>query len=78
MRTTLKMPKVGDAVDEVVIVDVLVKVGDTVAEGQALFVAETDKTQVEVPSPFAGVVAEIKIASGDEVKTGAPTLTLDA
>ncbi len=77
MRTTLKMPKVGDAVDEVVIMDILVKVGDAVAEGQALFVAETDKTQVEVPSPFAGTIAEIKIATGDEVKTGAPTLTLE-
>ena len=77
MRTTLKMPKVGDAVDEVVIMDILVKTGDTIAEGQALFVAETDKTQVEVPSPFAGTVVEIKIATGDDVKTGAPTMTLE-
>jgi pyruvate/2-oxoglutarate dehydrogenase complex dihydrolipoamide acyltransferase (E2) component len=77
VRTTLKMPKVGDAVDEVVIMDILVKVGDPVAEGQALFVAETDKTQVEVPSPFTGKIAEIKIATGDEVKTGAPTMTLE-
>ena len=78
MRTTLKMPKVGDAVDEVVIMEMLVKVGDAVAEGQALFVAETDKTQVEVPSPFAGKVVEIKIATGDEIRTGAPTITLEA
>jgi pyruvate dehydrogenase E2 component (dihydrolipoamide acetyltransferase) len=77
VRTTLKMPKVGDAVDEVVIMDILVKAGDAIAEGQALFVAETDKTQVEVPSPFAGIVVEIKIATGDEVKTGAPTMTLE-
>ena len=77
MRTTLKMPKVGDAVDEVVIMELLVKVDDSVAEGQPLFVAETDKTQVEVPSPFAGKVVEIKIATGDEVKTGAQTITLE-
>ena len=77
MRTTLKMPKVGDAVDEVVIMEILVKTGDPIAEGQALFVAETDKTQVEVPSPFAGTVVEIRIATGDEVKTGAPTMTLE-
>jgi pyruvate dehydrogenase E2 component (dihydrolipoamide acetyltransferase) len=77
VRTTLKMPKVGDAVDEVVIMDVLVKAGDAVTEGQSLFVAETDKTQVEVPSPFTGTVVEIKIAAGDEVKTGAPTMTIE-
>ena len=77
MRTTLKMPKVGDAVDEVVVVELLVKVGDVVSEGQALFVAETDKTQVEVPSPFTGSVAEIQIAVGDEVGTGAQTITIE-
>jgi pyruvate/2-oxoglutarate dehydrogenase complex dihydrolipoamide acyltransferase (E2) component len=77
VRTTLKMPKVGDAVDEVVIMDILVKAGDAVAEGQLLFVVETDKTLVEVPSPFAGTVVEIRIATGDEVKTGAPTLTIE-
>lgn len=77
MRTTLKMPKVGDAVDEVVVMDILVKAGDAVGEGQLLFVVETDKTQVEVPSPFAGTVVEIKIATGDEVKTGAQTMTLE-
>ncbi len=77
MRTTLKMPKVGDAVDEVVIMEILVKPGDAVAEGQALFVAETDKTQVEVPSPFAGTIVEIRIATGDEVKTGASTVVIE-
>ena len=77
MRSTLKMPKVGDAVDEVVITDILVKAGDAVAEGQLLFVVETDKTQVEVPSPFTGTVVEIKIATGDEVRTGAPTLIIE-
>jgi pyruvate/2-oxoglutarate dehydrogenase complex dihydrolipoamide acyltransferase (E2) component len=71
------MPKVGDAVDEVVITDILVKAGDAVAEGQLLFVVETDKTQVEVPSPFTGTVVEIKIATGDEVRTGAPTLIIE-
>ena len=53
MRTTLKMPKVGDAADKVVIVEILAKVGDQVSEGQTLFVVETDKSQVEVPAPFA-------------------------
>ena len=77
MRTTLKLPKLGDAVDKVVIVELLVKVGDSIGEGQALFVAETDKTQVEVPSPFAGTVVEIKIAVGEEIATGSPTLAIE-
>jgi pyruvate dehydrogenase E2 component (dihydrolipoamide acetyltransferase) len=77
MRTTLKMPKVGDAVDEVVIAEISVAVGTTVAEGQILFVVETDKAQIEVPAPFAGTVREVLINAGDDVKTGAPTLVLE-
>ncbi len=78
MRSTLKMPKLGDAVDAVVITEIKVALGDRVESGQPLFVAETDKTQVEVPSPFAGTVVEIKVAVGDEVATGAPTFALES
>lgn len=77
MRSTLKMPKVGDAVDEVVIAEVVVAAGASVTEGQVLYVVETDKTQVEVPAPFAGTVRDILIKAGDEVKTGAPTIVLE-
>ena len=77
MRSTLKMPKVGDAVDEVEIAEISVEIGASVAEGQTLFVVETDKTQVEVPAPFAGVVRDVLIKKGDDVKTGAPTLVLE-
>jgi pyruvate/2-oxoglutarate dehydrogenase complex dihydrolipoamide acyltransferase (E2) component len=77
MRSTLKMPKVGDAVDEVVISEIQASIGAKVTEGQTLFTVETDKTQVEVPAPFAGTVVEILIAVGDDVRTGAPTLVLE-
>ena len=77
MRSTLKMPKVGDAVDEVVIAEISVEIGASVVEGQTLFVVETDKTQVEIPAPFAGVVRDVLISKGDDVKTGAPTLVLE-
>jgi pyruvate dehydrogenase E2 component (dihydrolipoamide acetyltransferase) len=77
MRSTLKMPKVGDAVDEVVIAEIVVAAGAAVTEGQVLYVVETDKTQVEVPAPFGGTVREILIKVGDEVKTGAPTIVLE-
>jgi pyruvate dehydrogenase E2 component (dihydrolipoamide acetyltransferase) len=78
MRSTLKMPKLGDSANEVVIVELLVAVGDTVTEGQNLFVAETDKSQMEVPAPFGGTVKEIMIKVGDEVSTGAPTMVFEA
>jgi pyruvate/2-oxoglutarate dehydrogenase complex dihydrolipoamide acyltransferase (E2) component len=77
MRSTLKMPKVGDAVDEVVIAEIVVTEGTEVTEGQVLYTVETDKTQVEVPAPFAGKVKEILIKQGEEVKTGAPTIVLE-
>ena len=77
MRSTLKMPKVGDAANEVVVMEILVKPGDSVAEGQNLFVVETDKAQIEVPAPFGGTVAEILVKVNDEVPTGAPTLVLE-
>jgi pyruvate/2-oxoglutarate dehydrogenase complex dihydrolipoamide acyltransferase (E2) component len=77
MLSTLKMPKVGDAVDEVVIREIKVERGATVSKGDTLFVVETDKAQVEVPAPAAGIISNILIAVGDDVKTGAPTIVLD-
>ena len=78
MRTTLKMPKVGDAVDEVVVTAVAVTVGSVVTEGQTLFTVETDKTGVDVPAPFGGTVREVLIAKGDDIGTGMPTIVIDA
>lgn len=77
MLTTLKMPKVGDAVDEVVVKEITVERGATVSKGDTLFVVETDKAQVEVPAPAGGVISNILIAVGDDVKTGAPIMVLD-
>ena len=77
MRTTLKMPKVGDAANEVVVLEILVKPGDRIEEGQTLFLVETDKAQIEVPSPAAGTVAELLVKIDDEVATGTPTLVLN-
>jgi pyruvate/2-oxoglutarate dehydrogenase complex dihydrolipoamide acyltransferase (E2) component len=77
MRSTLKMPKVGDAVDTVVVAGIGVAVGDPVSEGQTILVVETDKTQVEIPSPFAGRVRDILVAPGDDVRTGAPILVIE-
>jgi pyruvate/2-oxoglutarate dehydrogenase complex dihydrolipoamide acyltransferase (E2) component len=78
MRYTLKMPKVGDAVDKVVVVDVLAKVGARIAVGQPLFLVETDKANLEIPSPFAGTVVDILVSVGEEVATGTPTMAIEA
>ncbi|MEQ5225047.1 pyruvate dehydrogenase complex dihydrolipoyllysine-residue acetyltransferase [Proteus cibi] len=62
------VPDIGG--DEVEVTEVMVKVGDSVAEEQSLITVEGDKASMEVPAPFAGVVKEIKIAIGDKVSTG--------
>jgi pyruvate dehydrogenase E2 component (dihydrolipoamide acetyltransferase) len=77
MRYALKMPKVGDAVDAVVIISVLAKVGDPVVVGQTVLLVETDKAQVEISSQFSGVVREVLVSTGDEVSTGSPTFVIE-
>ena len=77
MRVTLKMPKVGDAADKVLVRELMVKPGDPIAEGNLLMLVETDKANVEVPSPLAGTVVEVMVVVGDEVATGAPTFTIE-
>jgi pyruvate/2-oxoglutarate dehydrogenase complex dihydrolipoamide acyltransferase (E2) component len=74
----LKMPKLGDAVDTVVVLEVLVAPGDRVSEGQSLLVVETDKAKLEVPAPFAGRVIEVAVAVGDEISVGVPTVAIES
>ncbi|EIL89672.1 dihydrolipoamide acetyltransferase [Rhodanobacter fulvus Jip2] len=52
------------------VIEVLVKVGDTVTKDQSLITLESDKATMEVPSPFAGVVKELKVKVGDELSEG--------
>jgi len=66
----IKVPDIGDF-DAVPVVAILVSVGDTVAEEDPLIELESDKATMEVPSPAAGVVKEIKVAEGDTVGEGA-------
>ena len=77
MQVTLKMPKVGDAADKVLVLEVMVKRGDRVGQGNLLMLIETDKATVEVPSPLAGTVVKVMVAVGDEVVTGAPTFAIE-
>ncbi|WP_038241846.1 biotin/lipoyl-containing protein, partial [Xenorhabdus szentirmaii] len=68
MSIEINVPDIG--ADEVEVTEIMVKVGDTVEAEQSLITVEGDKASMEVPSPQAGVVKEIKIAVGDKVETG--------
>jgi len=75
--TTVPVPDIGDF-KEVEVIEVLVKPGDSVAKEQSLITLESDKATMEIPSPSAGVVRELKIKVGDKVSQGAPILVLSA
>ncbi|AZI49937.1 pyruvate dehydrogenase complex dihydrolipoyllysine-residue acetyltransferase [Pantoea agglomerans] len=76
MAIEIKVPDIGS--DEVEVTEILVKVGDKVEAEQSLITVEGDKASMEVPSPQAGVVKEIKISTGDKVETGSLIMVFDA
>src|SRR5688572_20324543 len=65
----VKVPDIGDF-DEVAVIEVLVKVGDTVKPEQSLITVESDKASMEIPSSAAGVLKELKVKVGDKVNIG--------
>ncbi|WP_455864096.1 pyruvate dehydrogenase complex dihydrolipoyllysine-residue acetyltransferase [Pantoea agglomerans] len=69
------VPDIGD--DEVEVTEIMVKVGDKVAAEQSLITVEGDKASMEVPAPFAGTVKEMKISTGDKVKTGSMIMVFE-
>lgn len=73
----VKVPDIGDF-KEVEIIEVMVKVGDSVKVDQSLITVESDKASMEIPSSHAGVVKEIKVAVGGKVAEGSLILVLDA
>jgi dihydrolipoamide dehydrogenase len=75
--TEVKVPDIGDYKD-VPVITVFVKPGDVVKAEDALIELESDKATMEVPSPSAGTVAEVKVKVGDRVAEGSVILTLEA
>ena len=73
----VKVPDIGDFKD-VAVIELMVKVGDTIAVDQSLVTVESDKASMEIPSSHAGVVKELKIKLGDKVSEGSLLLVLDA
>jgi pyruvate dehydrogenase E2 component (dihydrolipoamide acetyltransferase) len=78
MAITITLPELGEGVDSVDVVAVLVSVGDNVEVDQGLIEVETEKASVEVPATAAGTVTEIHVSAGDVLGENAPILTLDA
>ena len=73
----IKVPDIGDF-SEVAVIEVLVKVGDTVKVEQSLITVESDKASMEIPCSHAGVVKEVKVKVGDKVAEGSVVISLDA
>jgi dihydrolipoamide dehydrogenase len=73
----IAVPDIGDFKD-VAVIELLVKVGDTVKAEQSLISVESDKASMEIPSSAAGVVKEIKVAVGDKVNQGSVIVVLEA
>ncbi len=71
------VPDIGDF-DEVTVIELMVKVGDTVKAEQSLITVESDKASMEIPSSTAGVVKELRVALGDKVKQGSIVLVVEA
>ncbi|HDY7788166.1 TPA: pyruvate dehydrogenase complex dihydrolipoyllysine-residue acetyltransferase [Vibrio vulnificus] len=69
------VPDIGG--DEVEVTEILVAVGDSIAEEQSLLTVEGDKASMEVPAPFAGTLKEIKVAAGDKVSTGSLVMVFE-
>ncbi len=76
-QETVHVPDIGDF-DDVEVIEVLVSAGDTVAEEQSLITLESDKASMEVPSPRAGVVANVQVKVGDRVSQGSPIMLLES
>ncbi|MCV2421605.1 dihydrolipoyl dehydrogenase [Paucibacter sp. DJ2R-2] len=73
----VQVPDIGDFKD-VAVIELLVKVGDTVKVEQSLVTVESDKASMEIPSSHAGVVKEVKVALGDKINQGTLLLVLES
>ena len=72
----IKVPDIGD-LDEVAVIELLVKAGDAIKAEQSLITVESDKASMEIPSSHAGVVKELRVKLGDKVKEGSVVLVLE-
>ena len=77
MRHRVKMPRVGDTTQTVMIAEWLIGVGAEVMTGAPLVLVETDKVTTEVPSPVAGTLVELLVPEQEEVGVGDPICVIE-
>ena len=70
MATEITVPDIGDF-EEVEIIEILTKPGDTIKKNDPVVTLESDKSSIEIPSPFAGKISSLKVKIGDKVSKGA-------
>ena len=77
MPQSFKLPDLGEGIHEGEVLKVLVAVGDRVKEGDPIIEVETDKAAVEIPSPYTGTIAAIRVKAGDVVNVGDVLMTFE-
>ncbi len=77
MIKEIKLPEIADNVDSATVLSILVSEGDKVEKDDDIVEMESDKAAFELPSDFSGVIKEIKISEGDEVKVGQVIMTIE-
>ena len=76
MSTEITVPDIGDF-DSVEIIEILTKVGDIIKTNDPIVTLESDKSSVEVPSPFSGKVLSLEVKIGDKVSKGSVLATIE-
>ena len=76
MSEIITVPDIGDF-ESVEIIEVLVKEGDTINKDDPIVTLESDKSSVEVPSPYAGTISKLNVKVGDKVSKGSPLASLE-
>lgn len=77
MIKAIKLPDLGEGIEEVDISEVQVSAGDTIAVDDILIILESEKATMEIPSEYAGVVKAVHVTAGDTLKPGNPIIDLD-
>ena len=77
MVTEFRLPELGENIESGDVVKILVSVGDSVTKDHPLMEIETEKANIEVPSPVSGTIKEIHVREGEKVKIGQLLLTID-
>ena len=77
MLKEVLLPDLGEGIDSADVSEILINPGDSVSVDDIILVLESDKASMEIPAEDAGVVKEVFVNAGDEVKTGAPLISIE-